>query len=346
MAILALLVIALAGPSTVVLGAQTEWGLTRSPAGFTAGATATIRLVATPGPTAADDLGCMTVTIPPEFQVTSTAIIAAPAGMAWVVTSSGSTTVVAHAVGGGDRLLGASAESVTIGVTVTGTTVGSYAWTGDGDRAHSCQDGPDPAVSLSVAINAPPPPPPTPAPTPAPTPVPTPLPTPVPTPVPTAAPTPPPTPPSGATPTPGPRETPAPADSPAPSADPSREPAETPAPADSPGPSPTAAPSPPRGSGPGTTGPDDPDAPGVRFTIPAFGPSNSTAQGHLSADSAVQFSGALDWAVPGLVLSVPGLLLVLTVVAQSFGALAWLPLVRRRIGGFGPRRPVLPGPRR
>jgi hypothetical protein len=52
----------------------------------------------------------------------------------------------------------------------------------------------------------------------------------------------------------------------------------------------------------------------------------------------VRFAGALDWAVPGLVLSVPGLLLLLAVLAQSLGALAWLPIVRRRIGAFGPER--------
>ena len=41
------------------------------------------------------------------------------------------------------------------------------------------------------------------------------------------------------------------------------------------------------------------------------------------------------WAVPGLVLSVPGLLLVLAVIAvQAIGAGAWLPVVRRRIGSF------------
>jgi hypothetical protein len=341
---LAVLAIALASPSAVVLAAQTEWGLTRSPAGFTAGSTATIRLVATPGPTAADDLGCMTVTVPPAFQVTATAIIAAPAGKSWVVTSSGSTTVVAHAVGGGDRLLGASSESVMIGVTVTGTTVGSYAWTGDGDRALSCQDGPDAAVSLSVAINAPPPPPPTPAPTPSPPPVPTPPPTPDPTPVPTPAPTPPP----GATPTPVPTPVPTPpptpppgtTPTPAPSAPPTVSPSSPPVASQSPDPAVTPAPA-------GTTGPGDPDAPpGLRFTIPAFGLRNAAVQGDLSADLAAHFSGTLDWAVPGLVLSVPGLMLVLTVMAQSFGALAWLPLVRRRIGGFGPRRRPSPRPRR
>jgi hypothetical protein len=39
--------------------------------------------------------------------------------------------------------------------------------------------------------------------------------------------------------------------------------------------------------------------------------------------------------VPGLVLSVPGILLVLAVIAvQALGAAAWLPVVRRRIGSF------------
>jgi hypothetical protein len=49
------------------------------------------------------------------------------------------------------------------------------------------------------------------------------------------------------------------------------------------------------------------------------------------------FGRAFDWAVPGLLLSVPGLLLVLAIAAQAAGALAWLPIVRRRIGGFGLR---------
>jgi hypothetical protein len=49
------------------------------------------------------------------------------------------------------------------------------------------------------------------------------------------------------------------------------------------------------------------------------------------------FGRAFDWAIPGLVLSIPGMLLVLAIGAQAIGALAWLPLVRRRIGGFGLR---------
>ena len=50
------------------------------------------------------------------------------------------------------------------------------------------------------------------------------------------------------------------------------------------------------------------------------------------------FGEGFAWAVPGLVLSVPGVLLVLVVIlAQAVGAVAWLPVVRRRIGAFGLR---------
>jgi hypothetical protein len=45
--------------------------------------------------------------------------------------------------------------------------------------------------------------------------------------------------------------------------------------------------------------------------------------------------GFLAWSYPALVLSVPGALLLLAIGAQAIGALAWLPLVRRRLGGFG-----------
>jgi hypothetical protein len=34
---------------------------------------------------------------------------------------------------------------------------------------------------------------------------------------------------------------------------------------------------------------------------------------------------------------VPGLLLVLAVIAQAVGGVLWLPVIRRRIGGFGLR---------
>jgi hypothetical protein len=37
-------------------------------------------------------------------------------------------------------------------------------------------------------------------------------------------------------------------------------------------------------------------------------------------------------------LGVPGLLLILAVMAQGLVSLAWLPMVRRWLGGFGVRR--------
>jgi hypothetical protein len=48
--------------------------------------------------------------------------------------------------------------------------------------------------------------------------------------------------------------------------------------------------------------------------------------------------GLLAWTVPGFAATVPGILLILFVLAQVLGGLAWLPVVRRRIGGFGFRR--------
>ncbi len=47
--------------------------------------------------------------------------------------------------------------------------------------------------------------------------------------------------------------------------------------------------------------------------------------------------GAFLWAVPSLALSVPGLLLVVVILAQAAGGLAWIPIARRKIGGFGLR---------
>jgi hypothetical protein len=48
--------------------------------------------------------------------------------------------------------------------------------------------------------------------------------------------------------------------------------------------------------------------------------------------------GLIDWAVPSIILGVPGLLVVIAVLAQMSGALLWLPVARRWLGGFGIRR--------
>jgi hypothetical protein len=50
------------------------------------------------------------------------------------------------------------------------------------------------------------------------------------------------------------------------------------------------------------------------------------------------FGMAIDWAIPSLALTVPGLLLILAVLSQALVGAAWLPFVRRWLGGFGVRR--------
>lgn len=48
--------------------------------------------------------------------------------------------------------------------------------------------------------------------------------------------------------------------------------------------------------------------------------------------------GGVDWAVPVFVMTVPGLLLILAVLAQATAGVFWLPFVRRWLGSFGLRR--------
>jgi hypothetical protein len=46
-------------------------------------------------------------------------------------------------------------------------------------------------------------------------------------------------------------------------------------------------------------------------------------------------AGQLAWLVPGLVLGLPGVLLLAIVAAQVLGAAAFLGLTRRTLGGLG-----------
>ena len=46
-------------------------------------------------------------------------------------------------------------------------------------------------------------------------------------------------------------------------------------------------------------------------------------------------SFSFEWLIPSLVVSVPGLLLLLVIGAQLLAGAAWLPLVRREVGDFG-----------
>jgi hypothetical protein len=54
--------------------------------------------------------------------------------------------------------------------------------------------------------------------------------------------------------------------------------------------------------------------------------------------------GGIEWAVPALALGVPGLLLILALIAQGVIGVLWLAFARRRLTGLGVRRFNRPGP--
>jgi Big-like domain-containing protein len=186
------------------------------------------------------------------------------------------------------------------------------------------------AVSLTVS------PPPTPTPTPPlplPTPTLPPLPLPTPTlplPTPTLPPLPLPTP-TLPPPTPTPRPTPTPTARPTPTPTP----APTPSPVPTPSPTPTASPSP-APAGPVSPGGPDGGTPtpgGDSFALPPvqFDPFDDLLGGF-------DAFGGFEWAVPAIVLGVPGLLLIVALLAQAAIGVVWLPMVRRHLAGVGLRR--------
>ena len=168
---------------------------------------------------------------------------------------------------------------------------------------------------------------------PAPTPKPTAVSTAVPTARPTAAPTPAPTggptvPPSaGATAAPTPRPTPTPG---------AVAPGSTPVPT----PTPTA----PRASPSGTSAVASPSPlvpPGTVSSAPPTDPRRAEAFDiPVGMDGTVTFAGGGigiigPFVVPGFLAAASGFLIILLMLAQALGALAWLPVVRRRVGSFG-----------
>ena len=169
--------------------------------------------------------------------------------------------------------------------------------------------------------------------TPAPTPKPTPKPTAKPTPRPTAMPTPVPTPVADPAPTATrtpvpPRATPG-ATQPTPTASsPGASPPAASGPASS---SPVAAQAPFGSQVPVGSQPPDP-RPTTAFVIPA------------GIDGMVNLEGGAfgligPFVVPGFLATASGFLIILLMLAHTLGALAWLPVVRRRVGSFGIGRP-------
>ncbi len=325
--------LAMAGP----VAAVQSWQVTRTPAGFEAGDTVTVVVTVTNtgGAGGNDQIGCVQVRIPGAFSVVSTSIVANPSGGSWDVSKSGSTIVEARAHSGAGRLIGGSADDqVKIGIRVTGTNVGSYTWTADAFQNINCANPFEQPHGLTVTIEPRPAatPKPTSKPTPKPTPTPTPKPTPKPTPRPTSGPIA--TAPGQTTP-PGQTAAPTPSSS-APGA--SASPVASAAPTSA-LPTQVAGSSPPSGGGI-VGGGNDPDQPGEDFDVPGIDNGERVENVVFTgADVFAPFAGDFEWIVPGLILTLPGILLIIIVGLQALGAVVWLPLARRRIGGVAaPRR--------
>lgn len=314
--------------------AGTTWTVAVSPSTIDAGKHTTMKVTFSNlgGPSGDEDLGCVTVAIPAAFNVLLPVVTDVPSDMLWFASETGNTTVVIQASGGGDRLPPDDpSASVTVTMSVTSLVSGQYTWTATPYRSQDCKEPFGDVALLTVKVNGGwPLPIPTPTPTPRPTP--TAIPSSTTTPAPTVAGTQPPA--ATADPTP-----------PSATSEPTRIP--TPTSSSDAVPTPSTPSTPPVGSGSASGGgPTPPDPPiGAGLLMPGMGAGNEGGGGapaiDLTSAFTTPFGEGFAWAVPGLVLSVPGLLLVLAVIgAQAVGAFAWLPVVRRRIGGFGiGRRP-------
>ena len=86
-------------------------------------------------------------------------------------------------------------------------------------------------------------------------------------------------------------------------------------------------------------GGEDPDQPGEDFNVPGIDNGERVENVVFTgADVFAPFAGDFEWIVPGLILTIPGVLLIIIVGLQALGAMVWFPLARRRIGGSGAHR--------
>ena len=332
---------------SAVLAATGGWTIAGTPLSVVAGVKTKIDLTAT-NTAGGSSLGCVRLQIPGAFTVDAVVVDAVQPAHAWTVDApapgpSGSVIVQVHGVTEADILKG-DGDTVDFHVTVTGLGPGAYPWPAESRDHATCTSGID-TDSITVSIVAAQPTA-SPTPTPRPSPSVTPRPTPAPTPNATATPT--------ATPA-GTAKPPAPTPSPtaagggvgSPPATPMPAPdASTPAgqPSSTPAPSPSEASiAEPSGLPGGAAGGSSGGGAGPPGSGNAYVVGIEEAPQSLDAvltGAALARLDHIEWAVPGLALTVPGLLLLLAILAQVAAGAAWLPLVRRKVGAFwpGPRR--------
>lgn len=343
-----LLALVLAGQ---VMAAAQSWSVSADkstvPLGVSSTVTVTITNTSSDGGGGAG-IGCVTIAIPATgllnatYAVTGVTVSSVSNGLSWSASVSGSNPRGVKAMG--DRLRGDPDDDVLVlKVHVTGKSLGVGNWTANEYYESDCTGNYNRPVTMLMSVlplNLD-------TPTPKPTATPTAPPTPTATPTATATPTPRPTPSPGPTGSPGVTPTPLPTASAGPTSRPTASPSAVPTPGGTAAPTPSSTASPggaagggtgsAGGGGSGSNGPGASEPPVTRpFELPGD-PGRPPVTGFgLGTQVGI---GVFEWAVPGVILTGPGLLLLLLIAAQATGALAWLPIVRRKIGAFGVRRP-------
>jgi hypothetical protein len=316
-------------------GATSAWQITASPTTLPYGQPTQVVLTVTGG---AQPIGLVTITIPSGYQILRSAVISTPPDQVWTAAVA-STTLVKFSAGTSKTRI-QSGNVARFGITVVPTAAKPPAWVAAAYSQNSgTSDGRPvkqlPAFKITGA------PAPTPTPTPSPTPSPTPTPTPTPSPVPSSSET------------PGSSASPDSSSSPDSSASPAAGASDSPAPGDLP----SAEPSPgaPVGGGPApslnpgvivlssTQGPDSGATPGIdvysggstQVVIPTQAPGGAVAVSGLDGLSGLT---VYSWLVPSFFLGLPGVLVLLVVLAQFVVGALFLPLSRVVLGGFGFRK--------
>jgi hypothetical protein len=308
-------------PATVI--AATPWAIDLSPTVLTQGVATDVTVTVTAGN---KQLGCVALDIPAGFTVVSTRVSSVPAGLVWSSAGAGAgPTQVTFGTTQDPWRLNQGDQGVLI-VRVVATTSPLPAWSASAYQKFTTNpsqlvSGPlQPPVPLLIVPAS------TPAPTRSATPRPTPTSTLAQTPRPTALPT-----------VIPPGTTPLPTVTPPPSTTPNQSPSDSTIPSEAP-----SAFSSPGGviaggetkSGVGTSGSATGGGDGTSLDVRVL-PDGGTVQLDVLALGAV---GMFAWLVPGLALSLPGLLLILIVLAQASLGAAFVPVTRRVFGGRRRRR--------
>ena len=344
---------AVGGSATPVRAGSVPWAITLTPGVLQEDEATSVEVRVMPGD---KDIGCIAIDIPAGFDVVDASVTSVPAGAVWShsVVGSGPTLVVFCTTKDSWRLKDDRIGVFRIRVIAKRSPLG--AWEASAYEKFTLDPDklivgpllpPAPFVILPAPTPTPvptPKPTPTPVPTPKPTPTPVPTPKPTPTPVPTPKPTPTPVPTPKPTPTPVPTPTPTDEVTPAPTPRPDSTAAAPADPSSSPSPAlvsaspPTASSSEPPSQAPVVGSPASPRPGGGGFA-------RSDAQGldvgalpgdgtvNLDDIQAVGAIGMFAWLVPGLFLSLPGLLVILIVALQAGVASAFVPITRRVLGG-------------